>query len=703
MAKNKILKEKVVQNKSKHDNKKESLVPDNSTMTLNGLSSDDLKIALKFMMLSREIDQKAMNLLKQGKTFFHIAAAGHEAIQTAIGMNLNPQKDWLFPYYRDLTLVLTAGVTAKDFFLQCFAKADDPSSGGKQLPCHYGAPNIKLPSQSSNTGTQFLQAVGTALASVREGKDSITYVSSGEGTTSQGEFHEAINWASREKLPVLFVIENNGYAISVPISQQTGGVGGSIAEMMAGYENLLRIKVDGTDFKESYNTAKKALNHLKNKKGPVLIEAEVVRLQSHSSSDDQKKYRDHTELEKDLMNCPINKLSNKLISDGIVTNTELEKLKKEARDEVEIAAAEALKSADPNIHDADKHVFDESGFREKFVYEKNQPTGPNIVMVDAINHALHEEMAKNDKMFIFGEDIADGKGGVFTATKGLSTKFSNERVFNSPLAEASIIGVAAGMALAGLKPVVEIQFGDYIWPAFMQLRNELATFRYRSNNTWPAPVVIRVAVGGYIHGGLYHSQNIESIFAHIPGIYIAFPSNAADAKGLLKTACRINDPVLFLEHKGLYRQSFAITPEPDEDYLVPFGKAKLVREGNDISVISYGVCLWDSIIAAKKLQDEGYSVEVIDLRTIIPLDTETIYDSVRKTNKAVVIHEDTLTGGFGGEIAARISEFCFEQLDGPVKRIAAKDSHIPYAPPLEDAILPNRNRVYRGIKELLEY
>ncbi len=703
MAKKKIFKEKVVQNKSKHDNKKEFLVPDNSTMMPNGLSAEDLKIALKFMMLSREIDQKAMNLLKQGKTFFHIAAAGHEAIQTAIGMNLNPKKDWLFPYYRDLTLVLTAGVTAKDFFLQCFAKADDPSSGGKQLPCHYGAPNIKLPSQSSNTGTQFLQAVGTALASVKEGKDSITYVSSGEGTTSQGEFHEAINWASREKLPVLFVIENNGYAISVPISQQTGGVGGSIAEMMAGYENLLRIKVDGTDFKLSYNVGRQALDHLKNKKGPVLIEAEVVRLQSHSSSDDQKKYRDHAELEKDLMNCPINKLSNKLISEGILTKTELEKLKKEVRDEVEKAADEALKSADPNIHDADKHIFDESGFKEKFVYEKNQPSGPNIVMVDAINHALHEEMTKNDKMFIFGEDIADGKGGVFTATKGLSTKFSDERVFNSPLAEASILGVATGMALAGLKPVVEIQFGDYIWPAFMQLRNELATFRYRSNNTWPAPVVIRVAVGGYIHGGLYHSQNIESIFAHIPGIYIAFPSNAADAKGLLKTACRINDPVLFLEHKGLYRQSFAITPEPDEDFLVPFGKAKVVREGNDISVISYGVCLWDSILAAKKLQDEGYSVEVIDLRTIIPLDTETIYNSVRKTNKAIIIHEDTLTGGFGGEIAARISEFCFEQLDGPVKRIAAKDSHIPYAPPLEDAILPNRNRVYRGIKELLEY
>lgn len=667
------------------------------------VSKEDLKIAMRLMLVSREIDNKAMNLLRQGKTFFHIAAAGHEAIQTAVGMNLDPQKDWLFPYYRDLALVLTAGVTPKEFFLQCFAKADDPSSGGRQLPCHYGAAHIKLPSQSSNTGTQFLQAVGTALASVKEGIESITYVSSGEGATSEGEFHEAINWASREKLPVLFVIENNRYAISVPISQQTGGVGSSIAEMMAGFENLLRLKVDGTDFEDSYHVVKKALDYLKSKKGPVLIEADVVRLQSHSSSDDQKKYRDAKELEKDLMNCPINKLSQKLITKGILTQAEYDKMKKEVHHEVENATDEAIKEPDPDIHDAVKHIFDESGVKEKFVFEKNQPAGTNIVMVDAINHALHEEMAKNDKMYIFGEDIADGKGGVFTATKGLSTKFGSDRVFNSPLAEASIMGVAVGMSLAGLKPVIEIQFGDYIWPAFMQMKNELVTFRYRSNNTWTAPVVIRVAVGGYIHGGLYHSQNIEAIFAHIPGIFIAFPSNAADAKGLLKTACRINDPVLFCEHKGLYRQSFAITPEPDDEYLVPFGKAKVVREGNDITVISYGVSLWDSVLAAKKLQDEGYSVEVIDLRTIIPLDTETIFNSVRKTNKAVIVHEDILTSGFGAEVAARISEYCFEYLDGPVKRIAAKDSHIPYSPALEDAILPNRKRIYRGIKELLEY
>lgn len=699
MAKKNFNKDKT--NKTSTDNVNESDI----SILRNAveLAGDDFKIALRLMLLSREIDNKAMNLLRQGKTFFHIAAAGHEAVQTAVGMNINPQNDWLFPYYRDLTLVLTAGVTPKEFFLQCFAKADDPSSGGRQLPCHYGHPKIKLPSQSSNTGTQFLQAVGTALASVREGKDSITYVSGGEGTTSQGEFHEAINWASREKLPVLFLIENNKYAISVPISQQTGGLGGSIALMMSGYENLLRMKIDGTNFEESFSAVSKAIDYLRSRKGPVLIEAEVVRLQSHSSSDDQKKYRDRLELEKDLLNCPIQKLTNKLISEGMLSPTELEEMKISVRQEVQEAADEALKELDPDIQIADKYIFDESGFKESLVYEKNTPSGPNIVMVDAINHALHEEMARNEKMMIFGEDIADGKGGVFTATKGLSTRFGNERVFNSPLAEASIVGVAIGLALAGMKPVVEIQFGDYIWPAFMQLKNELATFRYRSNNTWQTPVVIRVAVGGYIHGGLYHSQNIESIFAHIPGIYVVFPSNAADAKGLLKTACRINDPVLFCEHKGLYRQSFAMSPEPDEDYLVPFGKAKVVREGSDITVVSYGVCLWDSILAAKKLKEEGFSIEVIDLRTIIPLDTETIYNSVRKTNKVVIIHEDTITGGFGGEVASRIAENCFEYLDGPIKRIAAKDSHIPYSPVLEDAILPNRTRIYKGIKELLEY
>lgn len=668
------------------------------------LSKEEFVKALRLMLLARSIDNKAMNLLKQGKSFFHIAGSGHEGVQVAIGMQINPQVDWLFPYYRDMALSLSVGMTPTDFFLACFAKASDPACGGRQLPCHWGMKRTSnFPTQSSPTGTQFLQAVGTALASVRNGIKNISYVSSGEGTTSQGEFHEAVNWASREKLPVLFHIQNNKYAISVPVWQQSGGEGNSIAEMMKGYGNLLRLKIDGTDFIQSYQAAKEAIEYIKNGNGPVLIESDVVRLLSHSSSDDQKKYRDDSEIQNDIKRDPIKKLSEKLISENILTMEEIEELKNSVADEIDKSVDYAFAQASPEASTADKYVFDESGLSKTFDYEKSEPTGKSIVMVDAINHALHEELEENPKIYVFGEDIADGKGGVFTATKGLSTKFGRERVFNSPLAEASIMGVATGMALAGLRPVVEIQFGDYIWPAFMQMKDELATFRYRSNNEWFTPLVTRVAVGGYIHGGLYHSQNIESIFAHVPGIYIAYPSNAADAKGLLKTAMRLNDPVLFCEHKGLYRQSYAMSPEPDNEYLIPFGKAKIVKEGKDLTVVSYGASMWDSVFAAKKLADEGYSIEVIDLRTIIPLDEETIFNSVKKTNKVVIIHEDTLTGGFGAEIAARISDSCFQYLDAPIKRIAAKDAHIPYAPVLEYAVLPSREVIYQGIKDLLKY
>lgn len=666
-------------------------------------TKDKLLQVLKTMLQARTVDNKAMNLLRQGKTFFHIAGAGHEAVQLAIGLSLDPKKDWLFPYYRDLATVLTAGLTPEEVFLGTFGKADDPASGGRQLPVHWGSKNFNLPSQSSPTGTQFLQAVGTAMASVKRGERNISYVSSGEGTTSQGEFHEAVNWASREKLPVLFVIQNNKYAISVHVSNQTGGKDNSIAEMMEGFHNLHRARIDGTDFFQSYEKVQEAIEYIKSGKGPALIEADVVRLESHSSSDDQKKYRDKKELEEDLKKCPIEKFALVLMSKGYINQKEYDDLKININEEISQAADKALQAADPKIEVAIKYVFDESGFKESLNYESTTPSGNKIVMVDAINHALHEEMEKNPEMFIFGEDIEDGKGGVFTATKGLSTRFTKKRVFNSPLAEASIMGVAVGMSLTGMKPVVEIQFGDYIFPGFMQMKNEMAPMRYRSNNAWSAPVVTRVAVGGYIHGGLCHSQNIEAFFSHIPGIFIAYPSNATDAKGLLKTACRIKDPVLFCEHKGLYRQSFAITPEPDENYLLPFGKAKVVKEGTDITVVSWGISISDSMIAAKKLEDEDFSVEVIDIRTIVPLDEETIYNSVRKTNKVIVIHEDTMFGGFGAEIVARIADNCFQHLDAPVKRIAAKDAHIPYAPILENAVLPSRDDIYRGIKNLLKY
>lgn len=694
MAKTAVLEEKPVKKTSQSNNGSEKINIDKNTLIA----------AYRYMYLARQIDNKAMNLLRQGKTFFHIAGAGHEAIQSAIGLILDSRIDWIFPYYRDLTLTLMSGMTPKDFFLACFGKADDPACGGRQLPCHFGVkkPNL-VPTQSSPTGTQFLQAVGTALASERQGIKNISYVSSGEGTTSQGEFHEAVNWASREKLPVLFVIQNNKYAISVHVSQQSGGEGNLISEMMKGYANLKRFHVDGTNFFESYKTVQEAVEYIRSGKGPALIEADLVRLHSHSSSDDHKKYRSENELKEDQKRDPIFRFGHDVLVQNIFTEDELELIRKEVDESINSAVDEAFTAANPDPATAVDHVFDESGFKESLEYEKSTPDGKSVVMVDAINHALLEEMEINDKIYVFGEDIADGKGGVFTATKGLSTKYGSRRVFNSPLAEASIAGVATGMALAGMKPVVEIQFGDYIWPAFMQYKNETATFRYRSNNEWAAPFVTRVAVGGYIHGGLYHSQNIEAFFAHVPGLYIAYPSNAADAKGLLKTAIRINDPVIFCEHKGLYRQSFAMAPEPDADYLIPFGKAKVVREGKDLTVISWGATVWEAVMAAKKLEEEGYSVEVIDIRTIIPLDIETIYSSIKKTGKAIVIHEDTLTGGFGAEISARIASDCFEYLDGPVKRYAAKDAHIPYSPILEDVILPSRTGVYQAIKDLAQY
>lgn len=671
--------------------------------SLGGMTKDELMNVLRIMNLSRTMDIKVMNLLKQGKAFFHIAGAGHEATQVAFGLAMKKGTDWAFPYYRDMCFMLTLGMKPEEAFLAFTGKGDDPLTGSRQMPCHWSSKEFNVPTQSSPTGTQFLQAVGAAMAMRKKGINGVVYVSSGEGTTSQGEFHEAVNWASREKLPVVFVIQNNKWAISVPVQNQTAGKNASILEMMKGYENLLRIEVDGTDFLQVNAAAQSAFKNARQGRGPALVEAHVVRLFSHSSSDDQKKYRPNDSLIEDLKKDPIEILVNVLKKKEILTELAYSEFKKEISHHVNEAADWSLKQEEPKPESAIRYVLDESGKKDRLEYEKGKIEGKSVVLVDAINHALKEEMERNNKIYVFGEDVSDGKGGVFTSTKGLSTKFGNDRVFNSPLAEASIVGVAIGMALSGLKPCVEIQFGDYIWPAFMQFRDEMVMYRYRSNNLFEAPVVTRVAVGGYIHGGLYHSQNIEGFFAHMPGLLIAYPSNAADAKGLLKTALRLNDPVLFLEHKGLYRQSYASSVEPDADYLLPFGKAKVVKEGNDLSIITYGAMVHESNFAVKKLEDDGYSVEIIDIRTIAPLDVDTIYKSVRKTGKAIIIHEDTLTAGFGAEIVAQITENCFESLDGPVRRIGALDAPIPFAPNLEHEILPTREKIYKSLKDLLEY
>jgi 2-oxoisovalerate dehydrogenase E1 component len=678
-------------------------LPTGKIDSFGGLTKNELMNILRIMNLSRTIDHKVMTLLKQGKAFFHIAGAGHEATQTAFGLAMQKGVDWAFPYYREMCFMLALGIKPEDMFLMFLGKAEDPTTGGRQMPCHWASKEYNVPTQSSPTGTQFLQAVGAALTLNRQKINGVVYVSGGEGSTSEGEFHEAVNWASREKLPVVFVIQNNKWAISVPVDNQTAGKNASIIEMMKGYDNLLRIEVNGTDFLQTNAAAQSAFKYARQGKGPVLVEAHVVRLFSHSSSDDQKKYREAEQLAEDLKRDPIELFTNLLIKKEILTELANQEFKKEISYHVNEAADWALKQSDPDVSTATRFVLDESGKRDRLEYYTEKTDGKSIVMVDAINHALREEMERNDKIYLFGEDVADKKGGVFTATRGLSTKFGGERVFNTQLAEASIMGAAIGMALSGLKPCVEIQFGDYIWPAFMQIRDELVMYRYRSNNLFEAPVVIRVAVGGYIHGGHYHSQNIEGFFSHMPGLLIAYPSNASDAKGMLKTALRLNDPVLFLEHKGLYRQSYATSPEPDADYLVPFGKAKVVKEGNDLSIITYGAMVHESKYAVNKLEEEGFSIEIIDIRTIAPLDIETIFSSVKKTGKAIVIHEDTLTAGFGAEITALIIDNCFEFLDGPVKRMGAEDVPIPFHPVLENAVMPARNKIYKSVKQLLQY
>ncbi len=680
-----------------------SKVPTGKADSFGGMTKDELMNGLRLMLLSRISDEKIMKLLKQGKSYFHIAGAGHEAVQIAFGLQMKKGTDWAYPYYRDMGFLYAMGITPDDIFLHMLAKKDDIMTGGRQMPNHWGSREYNIPTQSSPTGTQFLQAVGTALALKNEGKNAVVYVSSGEGTTSEGEFFEAVNWAAREKLPVVFVIHNNKYAISVPVENQNAGLNASVSEMMKGFENLLRIKADGTNFTEIHSAAKTAFKYARQGKGPVLIEAEVVRLQSHSSSDDQKKYRDLSQLEEEAKKCPIKKFYDFLIEKGVLTELAYKEFLREIELRINQAADWAMKQPDPGAEDALRFILDESGKSSRLKYNTTGNPGKSTVLVDAINHALHEEMERNEKIYVFGEDVADPKGGVFTATKGLSSKFGSQRVFNSPLAEASIAGTAIGMALAGMKPCIEIQFGDYIWPAFMQIRDELVTYRYRSNNAFEAPVVIRVAVGGFIHGGLYHSQNIEGFFSHIPGILIAYPSNASDAKGLLKTALRLNDPVLFLEHKGLYRQTYASSPEPGSDFLLPFGKASVVKEGSDLTVVTYGAMVHETAFAVKNLEDSGSSIEIIDIRTIAPLDEETIFNSIRKTGKAAIIHEDTLTAGFGAEIAARIAEKCFEHLDAPVIRLTAEDSFIPYHPNLEKAVLPERKKIESKLKELLDY
>jgi 2-oxoisovalerate dehydrogenase E1 component len=661
--------------------------------------AEELLGIYRTMLTSRRLDEKMLTLLKQGKGFFHIGCAGHEATQAAIGSLSRPGKDWFSMYYRDMMMYLMLGGSTEEIMLHHMAKATDPNSGGRQMSEHFGNKERNILTVSSSVGAQFLPAVGTAMALQRDGQDAYVYCSCGDGATSQGDFHEALNWAARAAAPVLFVVQDNGYAISVPVKDQTAG--GSAYKLARGYEGLARIKVDGTDFFQTYSAAKAAIEHIREGKGPVCLVADLVRLLPHSSSDNHAKYRTPEELEAEKREDPILQMEKQLLDAGLLKKKDIERISKEVRLSVDEAAIWADGQADPEPETATKHVLFEGELDLEF--EASESAGEPIVMVDAINHALHEEMERNDRVIVYGEDVAGGKGGVFTATRELTAKFGPDRCFNSPLAEASIIGTAVGMASAGFKPVVEIQFGDYIWPALQMLRNQVASYRYRSDGEWGCPMVIRVPVGGYIHGGLCHSQNIEAFFAHMPGFQIAMPSTAADAKGLLKAAIRMEDPILFMEHKALYRSAAARSPEPDQDYLLPFGKARVVREGTDLTIVTYGMMVHKSVTIARALEKEGVSVEIIDLRSLLPVDMDTVMESVLKTNRALVVYEDHEFLGYGAELAAQISDGAFQHLDAPVKRLAGKFAPIAFADALERELLPQDDDILEAARGVLSY
>ncbi len=700
-----------------------------------GLDREALVRLYRTMFLSRRLDDREIQLKRQNKIFFQISSAGHEAVTAAAGLLLRPGVDWFYPYYRDRALCLMLGVTPLEMLLQAVGASADPASGGRQMPSHWGHNHLNIVSKSSCTGTQYVQAVGAAEATlyyerhpkalaqakkaplgefVNHEPDEIIYVSSGDGATSEGEFWESLNAACAKALPIFYLVEDNGYAISVPIEVQTAG--SSISKLVKGFPGLHIAECDGTDPLESYATCKEAIQYVRDRRGPALVHAHVTRPYSHSLSDDEKLYKMAEERELEARRDPLSKFSLFLIREGLMDQKEIEALEADVDRELLSATDQALAAETPEGSTIYTNVYSPSIDPTSLTFAvEPKVQGAAKTMVEMVAATLNEEMARDERITVFGEDVADasreenlrtvkGKGGVFKATAGLQRKYGSDRVFNTPLAEAAIVGRAIGMATRGLKPVAEIQFFDYIWPAMMQIRDELSVMRWRSNGNFKAPVVIRVAIGGYLTGGgIYHSQSGESIFTHCPGLRVVMPSTALDVAGLLRTAIRCDDPVMFLEHKHLYRQPYNRAEYPGAEYTVPFGKARLVKEGTDVSIITYGAVVHRAEVAAAALQREGISAEIIDLRSLVPYDWEAIASTVRKTHRVIVAYEDMMSFGYGAEIASRIAEELFDELDAPIRRVAATDTFCGYQPKLEDAILPQTEDISNAVKKILEH
>ncbi|MBV8821040.1 MAG: dehydrogenase E1 component subunit alpha/beta [Acidobacteriaceae bacterium] len=689
---------------------------------MNGMRSEldrqALTRAFQIMYLSRCLDDREIMLKRQSKIFFQVSGAGHEAIQTAAGMVLRSGQDWAFPYYRDRALALTLGVTAEDMLLQARGAARDSASGGRQMPSHWSSPSLHIFTGSSPTGTQYVQAAGCAQAKryLKPDSDEITLVCGGEGSTSEGEFWECMNAACLEKLPVLVLIEDNGFAISVPVEYQTPG--GNVARLLEGFPNLLRVEVDGTNFVESFGALSHAADYCRKGLGPALVHATCIRPYSHSLSDDERAYKTKAERDAEAARDPLTTFPRWLLQQGLLETDELERIRREVDREVAEITERVLREQPPARDTVLRHLYSDKVDPSSAEFDAApQFRGEPRTMVDSINQTLAEEMRRNTHVIVFGQDVADcsreqhlthikGKGGVFKATSGLQRQFGSLRCFNTSIAEASIVGRAIGMAARGLKPVPEIQFFDYIWPATMQIRDEVANIRWRSNNGFSCPMVIRVPIGGYLTGGsIYHSQCGEVTFTHIPGLRVVFPSNALDACGLLRTAIRCDDPVLFLEHKKLYREPYNRAPHPGVDFTIPFGKASVVKLGRSLTIVTYGALVQKALQAALEIEQRrrGVSIEVIDLRTLSPYDWPAIAGSVKKTSRVMIAHEDTMSWGYGAEIAARIADELFTDLDAPVGRVAAQDTWVAYSPTLEDAILPQVHDLVREGERLLAF